>query len=128
MKIPLKPSAKSPLKNSTKAVLGAQERGVYAEQKVCELFFERGYHIRFHRKKIFGVEYDWVFQNSHEAVYVEVKSVRSADFYIQRWPWKQKQRFLRVAAVLAEKERAHFYLALVDYSDKVHLFRVGSEI
>lgn len=106
----------------------AHERGVYAEQKVFELFTQKGYKVRYHRKKIFGVEYDWVFSNSAEAVYVEVKSVKSAHFYLQRWPWKQKQRFIRVASVLAERERAHFYLALVDYEDKVHLFRVGSEI
>ncbi len=108
--------------------LDAHERGAHAEQIVCDLFMERGYRVRFHRKKIFGVEYDWVFANEKEAVYVEVKSVRSADFYLRRWPWNQKQRFIRVAAVLAAKERAHFYLALVDYGDKVHLFRVGSEL
>ena len=111
-----------------KPLMNAQERGDYAENKVYELFIERGYRVRYHRKKIFGVEYDWIFANENETVYVEVKSVKSADFYLKRWPWKQKQRFIRVASVLAAKEKAHFFLALVDYYDKVHLFKVGSEI
>ena len=111
-----------------KSSFNSQERGLYAERLVEDYFIEKGYQIRFHRKKIFGVEYDWVFQNKTELIYVEVKSVKSADFYIQRWPWRQKQRFLRVAAVLAAQQKAIFYLALVDYKDKVHLFKVGSEI
>jgi Holliday junction resolvase-like predicted endonuclease len=108
--------------------MGAQDRGAYAELRVCEYFTELGYQVRSHRKKIFGVEYDWIFESASGAAFVEVKSVRSADFYVQRWPWRQKQRFLRVAAILAEKERAQFFLALVDYKDKVHLFKVGSDI
>jgi hypothetical protein len=106
----------------------AHLRGSYAEQLVCDHFGRMGYRVRFHQKKIFGVEYDWVFEGPVGAAYVEVKSVKSADFYLRRWPWRQKNRFLRVASVLAERERAQFFLALVDYKDKVHLFRVGSEL
>lgn len=106
----------------------AHLRGAYAEQKVCDYFCQRGHQVRFHQKKIFGVEYDWVFEGPRGVVYVEVKSVRSAAFFLQRWPWRQRQRFLRVAAVLAEREPAHFFLALVDYKDKVHLFKVGKHL
>ena len=108
--------------------VSAKDRGLYAEQIVSAYFTAQGYRVRFHRKKIFGVEYDWVFENLEESIFAELKSVRSADFYLQRWPWRQKQRFLRVAAVLAAREKSKFYLALVDYKDKVHLFLVGSEI
>lgn len=111
-----------------KPQIPAHLRGNYAEQRVCEHFLAQGYRVRFHRKKIFGVEYDWVFEDFREAIYVEVKSIKSVDFYLKRWPWRQKQRFVRVAQVLAAQERARFFLALVDYSDKVHLFMVGDEI
>lgn len=107
---------------------GAQDRGAHAETVVYEHFLDRGYRLCYHRKKIFGVEFDLVFINDDHRVYVEVKSVRSPAFYVKRWPWRQKQRFLRVAAVLAEREKAHFFLALVDYKDGVHLFKVGNEL
>jgi len=106
----------------------ARARGEYAEQKVYEHFLKQGYQLLLHRKKLFGVEFDLIFQGSDHLIYVEVKSVRSPDFYLLRWPRRQKQRFLRVAAVLAEKYNSKYFLALVDYKDKVHLFNAGSEI
>lgn len=112
-----------------KSLCVAHERGLYAEQRVRDYFLKRGFRIWHHRKKIFGVEFDWVFQGREGLVYVEVKSVKSSAFFIQRWPKKQKDRFLKVASVLAESgpEARQFYLALVDYSDQIHLFRAGDE-
>lgn len=117
-------------KNSSKETknIAAHVRGLHAENLVRDYFMKRGYEPLYHQKKIFGVEFDWIFKNPRGLLYVEVKSVRHPDFFIQRWPWKQKQRFLRVAAALAEQQRALFYLAMVDYENAVHLFRVGSEI
>lgn len=106
----------------------AKSRGDYAEERVHDYFLKRHCRVLYHRKKIFGVEYDWVFESSEGLIYVEVKSVKSAEFYLKRWPWKQKQRFLRVANALAAQKRSSFYLALVDYEDRVHLFKVGEEI
>lgn len=106
----------------------AHARGEYAEQLVCDYFCARAHRVLFHQKKIFGVEFDWIFVGPRGLVYVEVKSVKSTDFYLQRWPLRQKQRFTRVAALLAEKQQAHFFLAMVDYSDKVHLFKVGRDL
>ena len=106
----------------------AHLRGAHAEKIVCHHFLLKGYRVRHHQRKIFGVEFDWIFEGPNGFAYVEVKSVTSAPFFIQRWPWKQRQRFVRVAAVVAANEKAQFYLALVDYDDKVHLFKVGEEL
>lgn len=106
----------------------AQRRGDYAEQKVCDHFLELGYRVLFHRKKIFGVEFDLILAKQDLTIYVEVKSVHSPDFYLQRWPRRQKQRFLRVAAVLSERQKSRFFLAMVGHDDQVHLFDVISEV
>lgn len=106
----------------------SRTRGDHAEQKVCEHFLERGYRILYHRKKIFGVEFDLILWRSGVTVYVEVKSVHSPDFYLQRWPVRQKQRFLRVAAVLSEQQKSQFFLALLGHDDKVRLFDVTKDI
>lgn len=106
----------------------SQERGNYAEQKVCEHFLELGYRVLYHRKKIFGVEFDLILSKRDVVIYVEVKSVHSPDFYLKRWPLRQKQRFLRVAAVLSERQKSQFFLAMVGHDDRVHLFDVTSEV
>lgn len=106
----------------------AHLRGEYAEQKVCDYFCSRGHRVLHHQKKLFGVEFDWIFTGPRGLVYVEVKSVKSTDFFLRRWPLRQKQRFIRVAQVLASNDQAHFFLALVDYTDKVHLFKVGRDL
>lgn len=105
-----------------------QARGDHAERIVCEYFQELGYQVCHHRKRIFGVEFDWIFKNKTHHIYVEVKSVHSPDFFLNRWPARQKQRFIRVASVLGEKQRAHFYLALVDHSNNIQLFKLGHDI
>jgi Holliday junction resolvase-like predicted endonuclease len=106
----------------------SQERGNHAEQKVCDHFLKLGYRVLYHRKKIFGVEFDLILAKQDLVVYVEVKSVHSSDFYLKRWPQRQKQRFLRVAAVLSEQQRSQFFLAMVGHDDRVHLFEVSSEV
>lgn len=106
----------------------AQSRGEHAEMKVRDYFLNKNFQIVFHRKKIFGVEFDWGFKKNGEMIYVEVKSVKSTEFYINRWPWKQKARFARVANILAAQRKSTFYLALVDYEDRIQLFKVGTEV
>lgn len=105
-----------------------QTRGDHAERIVCDYFQELGYQVCHHRKRIFGVEFDWIFKNKTYHIYVEVKSVHSSDFFLNRWPMRQKQRFTRVASVLAEKQNAQFYLALVDHTNNVRLFKLGHDI
>lgn len=106
----------------------SRSRGDHAEQKVCEHFLDQGYRLLYHRKKIFGVEFDLVLEKQGLKVYVEVKSVHSPDFYLQRWPTRQKRRFLRVAAVLSEQQKSQFFLAMVGPDDKVLLFDVNMKI
>lgn len=105
----------------------ASQRGLHAEQKVCEYFLEKGYNLKQQRKKIFGVEFDLIFEKQDLWVYIEVKSVCSVEFYLNRWPQRQKQRFLRVASILGEKKSSTFFLALVDYQNNIHLFHANSE-
>jgi Holliday junction resolvase-like predicted endonuclease len=106
----------------------SKARGEHAEKRVCEHFLKKDFQLVAQRKKLFGVEFDLIFKNKNHLAYVEVKSVHSADFFLMRWPKRQKQRFTKVASVLAERQNSKFYLAMVDYNDKVHLFNVGSEV
>lgn len=121
-------TGKSPPSKKEEQKPFSQWRGEQAEAIVREHFLALGCSVQFHRHKIFGVEYDWVFRNPPYSIYVEVKSVKSTDFFLKRWPWRQRQRFLRVASLLAEQHAALFYLALVDTKNKVHLFKVGEDI
>lgn len=108
-------------------VLSASDRGKQAEEIVKNYFVRRNYRILYHQKRIFGVEFDWILQGREGIIYVEVKSVRSPEFYLNRWPLNQKRRFLRVAEILSAKQKSQFYLALVDYQDQIQFFKVGSE-
>lgn len=105
----------------------SKSRGEHAEMIVRDYFLKLNYQISFHRKKIFGVEFDWGFKKNDEMVYIEVKSVKSHEFYLNRWPWKQKERFKRVSNILASQKKSTFYLAFVNYEDEIQLFKVGIE-
>ncbi len=101
---------------------------MFAESLVIQHYLEKGYRLCYQRKKLFGVEFDLIFRNQNETVYVEVKSIKSAAFFVQRWPLRQKKRFLKVASFLAERENSSFYLGLVNYENKIFLFNISDLI
>lgn len=94
---------------------------------MIEFLESKGYQLILRRHKIWGVEIDLIFKKNNRNLFVEVKSLGLRSNLENRWPWKQKNKFYKIAKILAENPhyRADFRLAVVDQKQKIEFFNVN---
>jgi Holliday junction resolvase-like predicted endonuclease len=102
------------------------KKGLWGEDCVLEYFKSNDFEFVQKRKKIFGVEIDLIFKKENIFYFVEVKCLGENSSLEGRWPRRQKQRFLRVAAVLAESSKieSRFIFAVVRHDLSVEIFSI----
>lgn len=89
-------------------------------------FKQNRYRCVAHRKKIYGVEIDFIFEKQNIISFVEVKSLQSLDRLQYRLSYKQKNRLLR-ARLWFENQYSiptETLLAVSTCEDQVHTFLV----
>jgi Holliday junction resolvase-like predicted endonuclease len=101
-------------------------KGIWGETCVIEYFLAKDFEFVQTRKKIFSVEIDLLFKKENIFYFVEVKCLGEHSSLEGRWPRRQRQRFLRVAAVLAESSKieCRFIFAVVRADGSVETFSI----
>lgn len=102
----------------------AYKRGLKSEEIVIQELESKRYQLLFRRKKIWGVEFDLIFEKDDVKYLIEVKSLGPRSSLENRWPWRQKSRFYKVAQIISEnpKYNAQFKLAVVHANSKIDFY------
>jgi Holliday junction resolvase-like predicted endonuclease len=102
------------------------KKGLWGEDCVVEYLLKKNFEFIQKRKKIFGVEIDLLFKKDEIFYFVEVKCLGEHSSLEGRWPRRQKQRFLRIATVLAESSTldCRFMFAVVRADKSVEVFSI----
>ncbi len=96
--------------------------GLDAEDKVIELFCQRGCCLIAQRIKLFNVEVDLLFSKEGKKILVEVKKMSSSFMRDPIISEHQRIRLHRVYNYLLQcNDQAEFYLALVKANGEVEL-------
>lgn len=101
-------------------------RGLYSEAIVAREFINKGWELKFHRHKFYGVELDLVFTLKKYVQILEVKSVSSYSNYWNHISYKQLDRLeYAVQMMRGSVDDVVLTIALVDRGGKVSYFPSG---
>lgn len=99
-------------------------QGQRNERRAIEFFNRNNLEICAYKKKIFGVEHDYVVKNSKgEIFFVEVKSLACPEDLVWRVSPRQKARLLRSAQGFIDSHRLHsrgVWLLAIENSGQMH--------
>lgn len=127
-KVPLKNGGQPQFTEEPSKACGntSYNKGLWGEALVLEYFLARDFEFIQKRKKIFGVEIDLLFKKTNIFYFIEVKCLGEHSSLEGRWPRRQKQRFLRVASILAESSKldCRFIFAVVRVDQSVEVFSI----
>ncbi len=100
-----------------------RSRGLYSEAVVAREFINKGWNLKFHRHKFYGVELDLIFTFKNSVQILEVKSVSSYSNYWYHVSYKQLDRLeYAVQMMRGSVDEVELSLALVNKNREIHYF------